>query len=353
MTTFACAENPVFDASYNELGLNELEDAKPDSADDIKLSENISLDDGLANIFESVKKGVREATGRGFKCVFVIVAVSMLSELASSLFQGEENAVVKSCISIVSAIGVTAAASGSLNSVMSLGRDFLSDMDVFSKALMPSLAAAEAACGLPGAAMVKSTAAVIFSDVLITLVNYALVPLVYISVFSATANAASPNKTLLKISDLAVKIISLTLKITLGAFVSYVTVAGVISGNVDKAGLKTAQFAIGGVVPVVGGIISEAAETVIAGASLLKNAIGVFGMLSILSACVAPFITIGINFLVFKCASVLASPVIGGNISELTDRIGTGFGMLLAMNASCATVLFISIIMSLSAVGVL
>lgn len=349
----ASADNEVFDSAYDILELGELEDSKPKDAEEIKLKEDISFDGALPDIWDKVKSAARETVGTGFRCVSVIIAISMLSEIVNALFNGNETPTVRNCVSIVAAIGVTAAASGSLNTVVGMGKSFLEEIDVFSKALLPTLAAAEASCGLPGAAMARSTAAVLFSDVLITLVNYALMPLMYIGIFSATANAATPSKVLAKISDLSVKAISCTLKIALGAFVSYITVTGIISGNVDKAGLKTAQFAIGGAVPVVGGIISEAAETVIAGASLLKNAIGVFGMLSILSACVTPFITLGINYFIFKLASVLASPVIEGNISELTDRIGTSFGVLLAMSASCATVIFLSIIMSMSAIGVL
>ena len=60
-----------------------------------------------------------------------------------------ENGALKVVISLVGALSVTVAASGSITSVMGMGKEFISGIDTFSKALIPSVAAAEAAhrCG--------------------------------------------------------------------------------------------------------------------------------------------------------------------------------------------------------------
>lgn len=354
---FSCpcfaAESDMYERQYDALGIDELRDAVPDDAADIELSEDISLNDGLGMIWDKLKRGVGDIFSGGLRCVTTIVVVSMLCSSVGAMSLPQDNLSVKTSLSLVGAIAVTGAASGSITSVIGMGREFISSIDLFSKSLLPTLAAAEAAVGTPSAAIAKTGAAVLFSDVLITLINYVFIPLVYINIFAATANAAARNESLRRISDLSVKVVSSSLKFILGAFVSYITVSGLVSGSVDKAGLKTAQFAIGGTVPVVGGIISEAAETVIAGASLIKNTIGVFGMLVVLAACVTPFATLAINYFLFKFASVCVSPLIGGSLAELTDRLGQSFGLVLAMSASCVTVIFISIVAAMRSVGVL
>lgn len=346
------ADIDVYDRQYDALQADELYDALPDDASGIELERDISLNDGLSVIWDKLVRGIGGIFSSGLRCVTTIVAVSILCSVVSAMSVPQDSPAVQTSLSLVGAIAVCAAASGSITSVIGMGRELISRIDVFSKALLPTIAAAEAASGVPGAALAKTGAAVFFSDVLITLINYVLMPLVYINIFAATANAAVKNESLRKISDMSVKVISATLKILLGAFVSYVTVAGIVSGGVDKAGLKTAQLAAGSV-PVVGGIMSEAAETVIAGASLIKNTIGVFGMLAILASCVTPFATLAVNYVLFKAAAVCASPIIGGSISELTERLGQSFGLVLAMAASCVTVIFISIVAAMNSVGVL
>ena len=59
------------------------------------------------------------------------------------------------------------------------------------------------------------------------------------------------------------------------AFTLYLTVGGIFAGTVDSARVRVTKTAISGMIPVVGGIIAEASETVLAGAGLLKGAIGV------------------------------------------------------------------------------
>lgn len=352
ITVCAASEGDIYERQLDALGADELKSAVPEAGADIELTADISLEEGLKTVWDKLSRGIGDIFSRGLRCVATIVAVSMLCSAASAMSIPADSRTVKTSLSLVGAIAVTAAASGSITSMIGMGSELVSNIDKFSKALLPTLAAAEAASGLPGAAIAKTGAAVLFSDVLITLIEYVLLPLVYINIFAATANAAAPNESLRRICDLSVKVISGVLKFSLGAFVSYITVVGLVSGSVDKAGLKTAQLAAGAV-PVVGGIISQAAETVVAGASVIKNVVGVFGLLVLLSACATPFATLAVNYFLFKFAATCASPMIDGGIAELTDRIGKSYGLVLAMAASCVTVIFISIIAAMRSVGVM
>ena len=46
----------------------------------------------------------------------------------------------------------------------------------------------------------------------------------------------------------------------------YLTASGAIAGSADAAAVKAAKMTISRAIPVVGGILSDAAETVLAGA---------------------------------------------------------------------------------------
>ena len=133
-------------------------------------------------------------------------------------------------------------------------------------------------------------------------------------------------------------------------FTVYLSVARVISGGVDGATVKVAKAAISGVVPVVGGIIAEASETVLAGAGLLKNTIGVFGMLAILATCAYPFLQLGIQYLLYKMTAFLAAAVGSPGLCKLIDGLGGAFGLVLGMTGSCALLLLISVLSSVAAV---
>lgn len=69
----------------------------------------------------------------------------------------------------------------------------------------------------------------------------------------------------------------------------YLTASGAIAGSADAAAVKAAKMTISRAIPVVGGILSDAAETVLAGAGVLRGTVGVVGMLVVLAICLTPF----------------------------------------------------------------
>ena len=103
-----------------------------------------------------------------------------------------------------------------------------------------------------------------------------------------------------------------------------------------------------GIVPVVGGILSDATETVLTGASAIRSGIGIFGTLVILGFCVVPFLYLGVQYLVYKLVAMLASVLYQGAISDLIDQIGAAFGLVLGMLGSCALLVLISLIGTIS-----
>ena len=119
----------------------------------------------------------------------------------------------------------------------------------------------------------------------------------------------------------------------------------------DALSTQLTRTAIATAVPVVGSIISDAAGTVLAGAGMLKGAIGVFGLLAVLAICLTPFITMAVQYLLYKLAAFLAGTVTQEPLADLIDALGSAFGLMLGMTGSCALALLISIISSVSVVS--
>ena len=94
------------------------------------------------------------------------------------------------------------------------------------------------------------------------------------------------------------------------------------------------------------------AETVLSGAAVLKNSIGVFGVLAVLGTCAVPFLRIGIQYLLYKVAAFAAGTVSSPPLVKLVDRLGSAFGLILGMVGSCALLITVAVLSSLLAVGV-
>ena len=133
-------------------------------------------------------------------------------------------------------------------------------------------------------------------------------------------------------------------------FTTYLTVSGAVAGAVDARAVKLAKTAIAGAVPVVGGILSEAAESVLAGAGILKASAGVVGMLAVLALCLTPFLRLGAQYLLYQGASMVAAAAGQRRLVRLMAMLGDAFGLVLAMTGASALLLLVSVVSSLTAV---
>ena len=212
------------------------------------------------------------------------------------------------------------------------------------------LAAATAASGAVTTATVQQVTTVFFVDLLLNLVDELLLPMVYLYIGALAAAACLPESRLGAIAEGLKKILTWILTTALLVFTVYLSVARVISGAADGAAVRVTKAAISGVVPVVGGIIAEASETVLVGAGILKNTIGFVGMLAILAACAYPFLQLGVQYLLYKLTAFLAAAIGAPGLCKLIDGLGGAFGLVLGMTGACALLLLVSVLSSVAAV---
>ena len=329
--------------------VDKLEEMGGEYLPDVKISEEMDINAALKNLLENGKDSVQGVLKHAAKSCLLLLTIVLLFGLATGLNEGAGGA--SNAIPLAAALAVTAVAVSDMSALVGMGRESMEQMQAFSKVLLPSMAAATAAAGSPGAAAVKQLSTVLFSDFLITLINQVLMPLTFAFIAASVAYAAVGNEGLKKLGGCIKWIINTVLGVFLLTFIGYLNISGAISGSADAVTVKAAKFTVSNMVPVVGGILSDAAETVLAGASLLRSAIGVFGMLVVVAICLLPFLHLGANYLAYKFTSALAETVADSRTAGLIDAIGTAFGMVLAMTASCAMLLIISMVSAVSMVS--
>ena len=331
----------------------ELSDALPRETarllEDTDTSDGSALGDGLRGIVEKTASKAGEVIRERLKGAVCVLLVVLLCGVIDGFQQGFGGGELR-LLPMVGALSITLLTAGSLDTLIGLGAETIEQLSVFSKTLMPVLAAATAASGAVSTATVQQVATVFFVDVLITRIDQLLLPMVYLYIGALTASAMLPDNRLAGIADMLKKVLTWLLSLVLMLFTLYLSVAHVISGTADSAKIKLTKAAISGAVPVVGGIISEASETVRAGAGLLKSSIGLFGTLAILAICAYPFLQLAVQYLLYKLAALLCGTVGSGSLEKLIDGLGGAFGMVLGMTGACALLILISVLACVAAV---
>lgn len=341
------------DARASDLLPEDMTAALPKQAEDLLEDIDISNVDGFSegvsrilNHMGDCVEGVFRQRVRGVASILLVI---VLCGLIDGFYLGTKG---KSTpfLPMAGALSITLLTAGSLDSLIGMGAETIGELTLFSKALLPTLAAATAATGAITTATFQQVTTVFFVDLLLNLVDGLLLPMVYLYIGVLTAASCLPGYQLEAIAEGLKKILTWILTTSLLIFTVYLSVVRVISGAADGAAVKLTKSVISSVVPVVGGIIAEASETVLTGASLLKNTIGIFGMLGILAVCAYPFLQLGIQYLLYKVTAFLAASVGTPVLCKLINGLAGAFGLVLGMTGACALLLLVSILSSVAAV---
>lgn len=336
------------------VGMDELTGAAEEYLDGYLNVDELTGNDlgsGARAILNTGSGELKGALRRAGRSGVLLLAVALLCGLTSSVQDTLGSAGELDPSRLAGAAAVTVIAAADVNSLMGLGRRALEQMSAFSKVLTPAAAAVCAASGSPMAAVARQSATLLFYTLLLTLVDQLLVPLVYAYVAASAAQAALGNEGLKRVAALLKWAATILLSGLLTVFVLYLNFSGAAAGNADALTQKAAKTAISGMVPVVGKILSDAAETVVAGAGLLRGTVGVVGLLTVLAICLVPFFQLGCHYLVYKCAAALAATAAPGPVASLIDTMSSAFALVLGMTGGGALILYAALITSVKAVG--
>ncbi len=333
------------------LGADELEDALPEEAGEVlsELSVRGALEpeSALRRLAETARTTLLGQLRRAGKSAAALLAIAVLCAVGESVAEGQ----TAEYIGIGGALGVCAAAAGDVTSFIGLGTETLQKLSEFSKALLPCLAAATAAAGAPGAGAARYAASAMFFDLLLTLSGSVVMPVVYAYIAVCAAKAALGGDSLAGAASLLKWLAGSLVTAIMLAFTLYLGVTGVVSGAADAAKTKLAKTAISAALPVVGGIVSDAASAVVSGANILRAAVGSFGLLAVAAVCLAPFLTLAAQYLAYKAAAGLSAVTAGRRLSCLIGELGAAFGLVLGLVGAGALMLFFSLVSGIRAVS--
>lgn len=327
---------------------SELKSAAPEAAQllDSSAENGYGLAEGAAELLRNALSDARKYLLRGVRSVATISVGVVLLGMVECL--GENYAARHA--NLVGALYITAVTAGDINTLIGLGRDTVGSISVLSKTLIPALAAATAATGGISSASVRQAATVFFADILLTVIDRLLLPLLYLYIASAAANAVLENGVLESIAALIKKVIGWILGGSLTLFTAYLSIGGAIAGAADAQAVRAAKSVVSTAVPVVGGILAEAADTLLAGAGVLRAMIGAFGMLAVLAICLLPFIRLGGQYLLYQGAVLIAQAAGSRKLSKMLGMLADAFSLVLAMTGTSALLLIISLVSTMTVV---
>lgn len=329
--------------SAEDFGLDEVEQAVPQSAGEILGNENsvnASVDGIFRQIWSYLQNHTKQAILEVLRPVVSVIAVAVICSVA-------EAGTVKDGISYVNlggCLAITALTFGDVSTVAVMGRQTIGEISQFSRVLMPAMSTVAASAGAVSSAGAKYAATALFLDVLTGVTQNLILPAVGAFAAVAVVSSVIADGRLKAVVKLLKWLCKMLLTALVTVFTAYLSMTGMAASGADAATAKAAKAVISTLVPVVGKLVSDASESLVAGAGVIRNTVGIFGLGAVIAVCAAPFLALGLRYVLFKAASAVVGIIAGDRIGKLVEDIGAAYGMVLACVGTGAIFMFISIL---------
>ena len=150
-----------------------------------------------------------------------------------------------------------------------------------------------------------------------------------------------------KITNFMKSSMSWALGIVLTVFVGVLSLEGTLTSSIDGITAKTTKAAISSLIPVVGKILGDSVDSVLGCGLVLKNSLGVIGVIIVIGICIMPIIRIGILSIMYSITSAIIEPIADSKIVKLLDEISGIFKLLLAVICSISVLFIIGITLAI------
>lgn len=296
----------------------------------------------VTEVVGNLNPSLAEAASVCLSLIAVVLLISIVQQIPGSSKHTSE---------LVGTLGISLILLRSTGALVNLGMETIGELSTYGKLLMAVMASALAAQGGVTTSTALYAGTALFDTVLSSLLINLLVPMVYMYLAMAAAQSALGEPMLKKLCGLIKWAATWSLKILLYVFTGYIGITGVVSGTTDAAALKVAKLTISGMVPVVGGILSDASEAVLVSAGVVRSAAGIYGILALLAVLAGPFLKIGVHYLLLKTTGAVTGLFGSKRCTGLITDVSGAMGLLLAMTGSMCLLLLISMVCFLRGVA--
>lgn len=320
--------------------------AVPEGAQGLLPADRDSFGEGLWYVLTSALGLLQPKLFESAKVVLRVMGAAMLI----SLLKNRDGA-GKETVTLIGVIAIASMLLQPAGAQIAAATQTVAELSSYGKLLLPVMTAGLAAQGGTATSAALYTATVAFDALLLSLIQSILVPMVYIYLALSVVHAAIGEDLIKRLREFMKSVMTWSLKTFLYVFTTYIGITGVVSGAADQSAVKAAKLTISGMVPVVGGILSDASEAVLVGAEMVKNAAGIWGILVVIAIAILPFAQIGLQYLGLKLAAAVCALFCDKQITGLIEDISGAMGFLLGMTGAMCLMFLISLVCFLRGVG--
>ena len=327
--------------------IKESQKYKGDFLEDIDISElmNNAIQGNVDNniLIKKVIKLFGTEVKSSVKTLISILVIIVIHSVLKAISDSLENNNISEIIYYVQYILIVTVIMSNFNSIIQTVKETSQNLVAFMNMLVPILITLMVYTG-------SITTSEILEPFILFMINFVgniiqsiLIPLMLIITVFSIISKISNKIQIDKISSFLKSSVIWFLGIILTVFVGVISLEGTLSSSVDGITAKTTKAAVSTMIPVVGKILGDAVDTVLGCGLVLKNAVGIVGVIVIIGICIVPIIKLGVITIAYNLSASIIQPIADEKIVKLLSEMGGIFKVLLGILCSLSVMLIIGI----------
>jgi stage III sporulation protein AE len=290
------------------------------------------------NLLRFFFKEIAANSGLLSKLIILSVLAALLINLQTAFSSGVARVSYLACFLALSAIAL-----GSFQVVLATGQKTIENMVTFMMAMLPQMMVLVAGTGNINSSVmlfpILMTAATAFANA----IKVVVFPLIIMSAILSLVNHMSETLKVERMAKFCGQIAQISLGLFLTMFVGLVTLRALYASVLDKVALRTTRFITDNAVPVVGKMLGDTVEVAAGYVVMLKQALGIFGVLVVLGIIIYPLLKIAAIALIYKLVGAVVEPMGDSRTAAILETMSAHIFMMLAATASVGLMFFIMI----------
>lgn len=329
ITDFIQESNSYTSDVFNDMDLNEI------------FNSAISGNVDNKKIVKSVCKIFGQEIQNAISIFASILVIVVINSILNCITEGLENKSVSKIAFYVQYILIVTIILTNFSSIIQSIKESVNNMNSFTNMLVPIMMTLIITTGSVTTASIIQPIIVFMITMIGNFINNIAIPLILVSTALGIVSKISDK---IQVGRLAKQIKSSTIwiiGIILTIFVTVVSVNGNLSSSVDAVTAKTAKAAVSNLIPVVGKILGDAVDSVIGCSNILKNAIGIIGVVVVIAISIMPIVKLLLLMGIYYLGAAICEPIADTKIVQLLDQMGDTFKVLLALVCSMSVMIII------------
>ena len=233
---------------------------------------------------------------------------------------------------------------------VALAKTSVAGMADTMQALFPLLVTLLAAVGGTASAAFFQPTVVAASGTMTSLIQNATLPLAVATAVLTMLGGLCEGFHVKRLTRLCRQAAHWTLGVSVTVFIGVTIVQGLGTAAVDGVSIRTAKYALDNFVPIVGGMFADTVDTLVGCSLLVKNAVGVVGLLLLVGRMLGPMLQTVCTMLLYRGAAALLEPVSDASLCGCVGDFADCFQLLFIIQLSVGA-MFLLLVAQLLVVG--